>query len=125
MALTLTFPERVTEHNIEKLKQRVLNGEAGRGRRQCWVWTVSVERAAAIATTDSLPCFGRIGWQSGILACQPCLIPHPCRHSAVARRQLHPVPLGRQGGRRVLGLAGSHCYKKEKQASLQRLLGPL
>ncbi len=29
MALTLTFPERVTEHNIEKLKQRVLNGERG------------------------------------------------------------------------------------------------
>lgn len=26
MALVLTFPERVTEHNIEKLKQRVLNG---------------------------------------------------------------------------------------------------
>lgn len=29
MALVLTFPERVTEHNIEKLKQRVLNGEGG------------------------------------------------------------------------------------------------
>ncbi|KAL4425069.1 hypothetical protein ABPG77_010383 [Micractinium sp. CCAP 211/92] len=26
MALVLTYPERVTEHNIEKLKQRVLNG---------------------------------------------------------------------------------------------------
>ena len=26
MAVTLTFPERVTEHNMEKLKQRVLNG---------------------------------------------------------------------------------------------------
>lgn len=32
MALTLTFPERVTEHNIEKLKQRVLNG-GWRGER--------------------------------------------------------------------------------------------
>lgn len=27
MALVLTYPERVTEHNVEKLKQRVLNGE--------------------------------------------------------------------------------------------------
>lgn len=27
MATTLTFPERVTEHNMEKLKQRILNGE--------------------------------------------------------------------------------------------------
>ena len=26
MALVLTYPDRVTEHNIEKLKQRVLNG---------------------------------------------------------------------------------------------------
>lgn len=37
MALVLTYPERVTEHNIEKLKQRVLNGgwqERGPDRAQ-------------------------------------------------------------------------------------------
>jgi DNA-directed RNA polymerase III subunit RPC1 len=33
MALVLTYPERVTEHNINKLKERVLNGvcEGGGG----------------------------------------------------------------------------------------------
>ena len=27
MAVVLTYPERVTAHNIEKLRRRVLNGE--------------------------------------------------------------------------------------------------
>ena len=34
MALVLTYPDRVTEHNIEKLKQRVLNGGFVGGQKQ-------------------------------------------------------------------------------------------
>lgn len=31
MAVVLTYPERVTQYNIEKLRHRVLNGEWGTG----------------------------------------------------------------------------------------------
>ena len=40
MAVTLTFPERVTEHNMEKLKQRVLNGARGERAVQASVCAV-------------------------------------------------------------------------------------
>lgn len=30
MAVVLTYPERVTQYNIEKLRHRVLNGEGAR-----------------------------------------------------------------------------------------------
>ena len=52
MALTLTFPERVTEHNIEKLKQRVLNGARGgeeeRGYDNPHAWAHCVVKAHAL-----------------------------------------------------------------------------
>jgi DNA-directed RNA polymerase beta' subunit len=57
-AMVLTYPETVTEHNINKLRQRVLNGEGRRGGRLCrclagqsvqiWTW-----RAASMITTYS------------------------------------------------------------------------
>jgi hypothetical protein len=34
MAVTLTYPERVTDHNINKLRLRVLSGESPGGRPQ-------------------------------------------------------------------------------------------
>jgi DNA-directed RNA polymerase III subunit RPC1 len=33
MAVVLTYPERVTRHNLDKLRQRVLNGAADRRSR--------------------------------------------------------------------------------------------
>ena len=66
MAVTLTYPERVTEHNMQKLKQRVLNGG----------WVVEV---------------GGAGADEGLDACgQLCARPGP---SPLPLRTTPPLPL--------------------------------
>jgi DNA-directed RNA polymerase beta' subunit len=45
MAVVLTYPERVTSHNIEKLRTRIINGGAGRSAGQVllhWRHTLNI-----------------------------------------------------------------------------------
>lgn len=51
MAVVLTYPERVTRHNMDKLRQRVLNGgrRGGGGRKGgCMGRDVTIRRTCNI-----------------------------------------------------------------------------
>jgi hypothetical protein len=50
MAVVLTYPERVTTHNVEKLKQRVLNGGPPVCMQQVLIWQAHAEGGLDNAT---------------------------------------------------------------------------